>query len=131
MAVRAAGQGLRALHDRLPTDTCPFTWSVTDRLAEATANGANTPDHLRHPPPIDQLVVCHGDPCLPNTLIIPDGVWSGHVDLAALGTADRWADIAVATRSTEWDYGPGWEPAFLDAYEIEVDAERTSFYRRL
>lgn len=33
----------------------------------------------------------------------------------ALGVADRWADLAVATWSTTWNYGPGWEEPVLDA----------------
>lgn len=32
-AVRAIGEGLRALHDALPVGGCPFTWSLADRLA--------------------------------------------------------------------------------------------------
>jgi kanamycin kinase len=51
----------------------------------------------------------HGDACAPNTLISHDGHCSGHVDFGALGTADRWADLAIATWSTIWNYGPGWE----------------------
>lgn len=86
---------------------------------------------VRDPPPIDKLVVCHGDACVPNTMIDSDGTWSGHVDLAVLGTADRWADIAVATWSTEWNYGRGWESTFLDAYGVEADTTRTAFYRDL
>jgi aminoglycoside phosphotransferase len=60
-------------------------------------------------PDIDKLVVCHGDACAPNTLLTVDGTCSGHVDLGVLGVADRWADLAVATWSAEWNYGPGWE----------------------
>ena len=52
---------------------------------------------LSSSPPIDQLVVCHGDACAPNTLIDSDGSCSGHVDLGTLGIADRWADLAIAT----------------------------------
>jgi kanamycin kinase len=37
----------------------------------------------------------------------------------------------VATWSTEWNYGPGWEQTFLQAYGIEPDPERTTFYRAL
>jgi aminoglycoside phosphotransferase len=70
-------------------------------------------DMLTHAPPIDKLVVCHGDACAPNTLLGDDGCWSGHVDLGALGVADRWADLAIATWSTEWNYGPGWEDHLL------------------
>jgi kanamycin kinase len=64
-------------------------------------------------PPADGLVVCHGDSCAPNTLLTGDGRWSGHVDLGALSVADRWADLAVATWSTTWNYGPGWEMPLL------------------
>jgi kanamycin kinase len=75
--------------------------------------------------------VCHGDACAPNTLLADDGSWLAHVDLGTLGVADRWADLAVATYSTLWNYGPGFEEPLLEAYGIAPDAERTDFYRRL
>jgi aminoglycoside phosphotransferase (APT) family kinase protein len=79
-------------------------------------------------PPPDRLVVCHGDACSPNTLITEDGRCSGHVDLGELGVADRWADLAVATWSTEWNYGPGWEDLLLSAYGVPRDPDRTRYY---
>jgi len=82
-------------------------------------------------PPIDKLVVCHGDTCAPNTLLTPDGRFAGHVDLGALGVADRWSDLAIATWSTTWNYGDGWEEPLLDAYGIAPDPERTEYYRLL
>ncbi|MER6352595.1 aminoglycoside 3'-phosphotransferase [Streptomyces sp. NPDC001634] len=130
-AVRALGTGLRALHERLPVAACPYSWSVGHRLERARLAGMEAPEDLPDPPPIDHLVVCHGDSCAPNTLLHEDGSWSGHVDMGALGVADRWADLAVATWSTEWNYGPGWEDALLDAYGISPDPMRTDFYRRL
>jgi kanamycin kinase len=51
--------------------------------------------------------------------------------MGALGLADRWADLAVATWSTEWNYGPGWDDTLLDGYGIAPDPERTEFYRLL
>jgi aminoglycoside phosphotransferase len=149
IAVAAIGAGLRYLHDHAPTRTCPFSWSAHDRVLTAQQRGAGgltEPSDwhethqdltlqdalaiLENPPPVDQPVVCHGDACAPNT-IIDAGTWSGHVDLGSLGTADRWADLAIATWSTEWNYGPGWEQILLDAYGIENDAERTAYYRLL
>jgi kanamycin kinase len=149
-AVRAIGEGLRALHDALPVAQCPFSWSAGQRLAgiQRRAEAGNLgpdgfhEDHaalslhaalalLAEIPPTDQLVVCHGDSCAPNTLLTADGRWSGHVDLGDLGVADRWADLAVATWSTAWNYGPGWERLLLDAYGIAPDPGRTRYYRLL
>ena len=131
-AVRAIGAGLRMLHDRLPVADCPFDWSVPARLA------AEVPPH-RHtglsgssgPPPIDRLVVCHGDACAPNTLIGDDGSCAGHVDLGALGVADRWADIAVAMLSLTWNYPGDWADDLLDAYGVGHDPVRVDYYQRL
>jgi kanamycin kinase len=149
-AVTAIGVGLRAMHEALPVDRCPFSWSAGDRLADARRRAARGKVNLAdwhedfrglgvaaaleqaaEAPPIDRLVVCHGDSCAPNTLIGADGRWSGHVDLGELGVADRWADLAIATWSTTWNYGPGWEIPLLDAYGIAPDEDRTRYYRLL
>lgn len=149
-AVTAIGEGLRVLHETLIVEHCPFTWSTGERIADAqhrARTGHLEPInwHVEHqnlsaagalravadPPPIDHLVVCHGDACAPNTLIDRNGRWSGHVDLGALGIADRWADLAVATWSTQWNYGPGWEQHLLAAYGVNPDPERTAYYRLL
>lgn len=149
-ATRAIGEGLRALHEALPVTLCPFSWSAAERVsvahqrAEAGEIDAGEWDEAHRPldlgtalmlvrdiPPVDKLVVCHGDACAPNTLIDDNGSWSGHVDFGDMGVADRWADLAIATLSTTWNYGPGWEQAVLDAYGIEADAGRTRYYRVL
>jgi kanamycin kinase len=149
-AVTAIGEGLRALHEALPVVACPFSWSAEDRLADARKQAdrqrldpggwhhihqalgiARALDQAADIPPVDRLVVCHGDACAPNTLLTADGRWSGHVDMGLLGTADRWADLAVAVWSTEWNYGPGWERCLLDAYGIRPDPERARYYRLL
>ena len=128
VAARAIGAGLRLLHDRLPVDSCPFDWSVRSRLRLIRPEAKAT---LAHPPAVDHLVVCHGDACAPNTLIDADGRCCGHVDLGALGVADRWADLAVATMSLDWNYPGSWEDELLEAYGLEADVERIDYYRRL
>jgi aminoglycoside phosphotransferase len=149
-AVIAIGEGLRAMHDALPVTDCPFSWTAQDRIAAAQRAAAAgrldtsdwAPEHrelgiqgaitqIQNIPPADKLVVCHGDACAPNALIAGNGRWSGHVDLGDLGIADRWADLAIATWSTGWNYGAGWEQALLDAYSIKPDAERIRYYRLL
>jgi aminoglycoside phosphotransferase len=149
-AVRALGEGLRALHEALPAQTCPFSWSAADRLNDTHRRAAA---HRLEPgrwheahqplgvqralavladtPPADHLVVCHGDACAPNTVLLEDGSLSGHVDMGEMGVADRWADLAVATWSTEWNYGPGWDGLLLTAYGVDADPERIAYYRLL
>ncbi|GAA1814275.1 MULTISPECIES: aminoglycoside 3'-phosphotransferase [Brevibacterium] len=126
-AIAAIGEGLRRLHD-LPVDDCPWTWSVADRLRAATTERAST---LSPTPEIDRLVVCHGDPCAPNTLLDAAGRFVGHVDMQRLGVADRWADLAVATMSFGWNYDAFDEAVFWDAYGIAPDEKRIRYYRDL
>ena len=128
IAAAAIGQGLRVLHDALPVAECPFDWSVERRLERITSGA---PADLDERPTVDQLVVCHGDACAPNTLLHDNGAFAAHVDLGALGVADRWADLAVAAWSTEWNYGPGYEEIVYSAYGIAPDAERITYYRKL
>lgn len=130
-AVRAIGTGLRALHDALPVDACPFDWSPAHRLGQLKPRFEHLRARLAEPPPPDRLVVCHGDACAPNTIVDGDGAWVGHVDLGALGVADRWADLAVAAMSLGWNFGPGWEATFHDAYGIEPDADRIAYHQLL
>lgn len=127
-AVAAVGAGLRMLHDRLPADRCPYSWSVADRLARVRPAKRR---ELADPPPVDRFVVCHGDACAPNTLIDDDGRCSGHVDLGELGVADRWADLAVATLSLGWNYPGDWEDDFFAAYGVTPDPQRIAYYRLL
>jgi len=149
VAATAIGTGLRVLHDALPIDGCPYRWDVPSRLvrvdermaAGETADGWS-PQHqhldvataralLADAPAIDRLVVCHGGACAPNTLLADDGRFAAHVDLGSLGTADRWADLAVAAWSTEWNYGPGFTGHVLDGYGIDPDHDRLAYYRVL
>lgn len=130
-AVTAIGVGLRSLHDRLPVAECPFSWRIADRFERAARRGIRLPEGLRNAPSEDDLVVCHGDACAPNTVLADDGSVSGHVDFGALGVADRWADLAVAAMSLEWNYGPGWTRTLLAAYGIDADVQRMTYYREL
>jgi kanamycin kinase len=115
-AARAIGEGLRALHDNLPVAACPFLWYPIQE-AELPA-----PDHL---------VVCHGDPCAPNTLLDDAGRWVGHVDLGRLGVGDRWVDLAVGSANLDDNFGPGYQEEYFAAYGVQRDDDRIRFYRRL
>lgn len=148
VAAAAIGQGLRNLHDRLPVESCPFSWTVATRLATVRRRHTDGRDSRESPlsgdravteeqwarlelSPEEDLVVCHGDACAPNTLVDDNGACSGHVDMGCLGVGDRWADIAVAAWSTEWNYGPGFEDVVYDSYGVARDDEKIRYYRLL
>jgi aminoglycoside phosphotransferase len=83
------------------------------------------------------LVVCHGDACLPNFLADPETLEiTGMIDVGRLGVADRHLDLALATRSASDlslnpAYGPVAADALLAAYGRPADPWRLEFYRLL
>jgi kanamycin kinase len=81
-------------------------------------------------PAAEDLVVTHGDYCVPNIVFDGDRL-SGFLDVGELGVADRWRDLAVATWSIEWHIGHGWEDLFLSVYGANPDPARTRFFRLL
>ena len=111
---------IKALHE-LPVDDCPFDCRLEGMLALATeivADGAVESAFLgpeqRGRPYVDllaeveadrslrlaqeatDLVVCHGDACLPNLLVDPETLGcTGIVDLGRLGLADRHVDLSL------------------------------------
>lgn len=126
VVVPELGRALRRFHDSIPVDDCRWDWSIASRLADR-----GLPDDALGPWPEPDLVVCHGDACNPNFLLEADGHCVGYVDLGNLGVGDRWADLAPALLSLGWNFGEGWEPAFLEAYGIARDAAKQAFYTDL
>ena len=148
--VARLGAALREFHT-MPVLECPFSFRLDDALAHAQhrlrcgdINAARDfhPEHI-HLSPADavqklvatrpsseDLVVCHGDYCVPN-ILFRGGALAGFVDLGEMGTADRWWDLAVATWSVTWNFGPGYEAIFLESYGVDFDEERLQFYRLL
>lgn len=122
-AIRAIAAGLRALH---AVDVVGFPAGWTSQVWVG-----RTPASVGPRPPVDDPVLVHGDACAPNTLIADDGRWTGNVDFGDLAVGDRWADLAVASMSLDWNFGEGHQPEFFDAYGIEPDRERIGYYRAL
>lgn len=152
-AVEAIATGLRRLHDLAPTAGCPFEWSTDGRRQRALARLERGevdpltlhPQHhhlspadmtgqlgeLSDPSPPGDPVVCHGDACAPNTLIDANGDFAALVDLGALGVGQRWADIAVAAWSLDWNFGPGHTDRFLAAYGVDPDDDLLAWHQLL
>jgi kanamycin kinase len=122
-AIRAIATGLRAIH-AVPIDDFPSHWTSEVWVGRA-------PDSLGPRPPLDQVVLVHGDACAPNTLISTTGEWTGNVDFGDLAVGDRWADLAIASLSLDWNFGEGHQGEFFEAYGIDPDEERIRYYRAL
>lgn len=122
-AIRAIAAGLRALHS-IPLGDFPQEWTSESWVGRA-------PEAIGPRPPIDEPVLVHGDACAPNTLISSDGRWAGNVDFGDLAVGDRWADLAIASMSLDWNFGEGHQDELFDAYEIAPDRERIGYYRAL
>ncbi len=122
-AIAAIARGLRAIH-AIPVDEFPDGW------AEAVWVGRE-PESIGPRPPILDPVLVHGDACAPNTLISAGGTWTGNVDFGDLAVGDRWADLAIASLSLDWNFGEGHQQELIDAYGIEPDEERIRWYRAL
>lgn len=122
-AIRAIATGLRAIH-AISIDDFPVGWTHEVWVGQ-------TRQSLGPRPPVDSPVLVHGDACAPNTLISPEGEWTGHVDFGDLAVGDRWADLAIASMSLDWNFGEGHQGEFFDAYGIERDEDRIDYYRSL
>ncbi|MEJ2539007.1 MAG: aminoglycoside 3'-phosphotransferase [Gemmatimonadota bacterium] len=148
--VEGLARGLRRIHT-LPAADCPFDFRQEAALAHVRRRvgaGLVRQDHLHeefaHLNPVTALaeleatrpgdeapVVCHGDYCTPNVLLDPDFEAVGFVDLAELGVADPWWDLAAATWSVGWSLGEVWSERFLGAYGVEPEPARLRWYRLL
>jgi aminoglycoside 3'-phosphotransferase-2 len=145
--VQLAVGALIRLH-QLDWKTCPFDHRAGGRVAAARARldaGLVDAGDLDEPggdleelfaelaatvPASEDLVVAHGDACFPN-FVAADGGFTGFIDCGRLGTSDRWQDLALTTRSLEFNFGSGHAEAFLRAYGEELDPTRQSWYRLL
>jgi aminoglycoside 3'-phosphotransferase-2 len=142
---RIVGEALRALHSHDPA-TCPFDHRIANRVPVAELhlraghilweNDALTPEAawaelIATQPASEDLVVTHGDASLPN-LLAADWRFTGFVDCARLGLADRWQDLTLALRSLKKNYGAGLAEPFLAAYGVsEIDGPRSTWYNLL
>lgn len=122
-AIRAIANGLRAIH-AIPVDDFPPHWTSEVWVGRE-------PTSLGPRPPLDHVVLVHGDACAPNTLISIAGEWTGNVDFGDLAFGDRWADLAIASLSLDWNFGEGHQGELFEAYGIEANEERIHYYRAL
>jgi len=148
--VALVAQALRALH-ALDVRDCPFDHRLDHRIAAAharmIAGAVDETDFdderlgrtaaslfaelLERRPKTEDLVVAHGDACLPN-MLADDGRFTGFIDCGRLGVADRCQDLALADWSIRYNLGAAWVEPFLHDYGLsDPDADRLAYYRLL
>ena len=142
--------GLRRFH-ALGTSNCPFDERISAKLERARYRLCNNLvdeadfDAVRlgmsgwevftalqeQRPNEDVLVVSHGDYCLPNILFQGQAV-SGFIDLDRVGVADRYNDLAIASRSIAYNLGLEYEPYFFANYGVDsIDHRKVDYYRMM
>lgn len=144
--VEIAADALRILH-RLDVTACPFDRRLDHCLAEAQARtkagvvdetdfdearlGRTAQDVfdelLLRRPDSENLVVVHGDASLPN-LLADAGGFTGFIDCARMGVADRHVDLAIASWSVQYNLGEAWVEPFLHRYGTMTDPARMDYY---
>lgn len=89
--------------------------------------------------PEEELVLSHGDFCLPN-IYINDGDEISFIDLGRTGIADKWQDIALCYRSLKHNFSgkyggeeyPEFDPKMLfEKLGLEPDWEKIRYYNLL
>ncbi|MFK0329937.1 APH(3') family aminoglycoside O-phosphotransferase [Rhizobium sp. NPDC090275] len=139
---------LRALHS-LDIASCPFDHRWSKRLAVAERRmraglvdegdfdearlGRSAADLYselcRMQVDVEDLVVTHGDACLPNFVASGDA-FAGCIDCGRLGVADRYQDIALACRSIVANFGETLVEPFCWHYGIvSLDAGKMLRYQ--
>jgi aminoglycoside 3'-phosphotransferase-2 len=148
--IEALAAGLRLIHG-LDARACPFDAGVAAQIELACrrlaaglvderdfdpAHVGRSAADLFHEvvatrPAHEDLVLTHGDYCLPN-VILRGTALAGFVDVGRAGVADRYRDLALGARSITVNLGPAWVAPFFASYGIAApDPARLAFYRLL
>lgn len=157
--VKALAKGLKMLWD-VNTSGCPYKNGLDEKLAQAKYRIENNLvdtddmdeetlsadsfsdlwglyDYLCQNRPDEDLVLSHGDYCLPN-IFASDGDITGFLDWGSGGVADRWQDIALCVRSLKYNYmeyaGYGeveyqfYKKLLFQEISLEPDEEKIRYY---
>lgn len=142
-------EGARMWHN-LATHSCPFQWQIAQQIDSARAQlahqridatefdsqyyGKTVPELFTDllnaiPDGAEDLVVTHGDFCLPNILVDRASEQiTGFVDLGHVNVSDRHLDLVLASRSIAYNFGSKYIPYFYEHYGAEIDPAKRHFY---
>lgn len=146
--IKLLANSLRLLHS-IDIGDCPFDMTLETSIKEAENNvicgivnecdfeekymGLSAKDLLKilksKLPKDEDLVLTHGDFCLPN-ILGEDGILSGFIDLDRFGIACKYKDIALCIRSIEHNFSTKeYYNIFFEEYGLlDPDWDRIEFY---
>lgn len=158
--IKLVAQGIKRLWE-IDVKACPYQTSrLSERLKIAEynvhnnlvdlnsaepetfgKNGFSNPKELlnwlKNNRPEEDIVLTHGDYCLPNIFVKGNEI-SGFIDIGKMGPADRWQDIAIAIRSLKHNFDgkyTGGDKIFdfnpqmlLDELNINFDEQKYKYY---
>ncbi|MEJ5020165.1 APH(3') family aminoglycoside O-phosphotransferase [Ochrobactrum vermis] len=148
--VHVLATALKSMHAIDPA-LCPFDHRLDIRIEDARKRveagavdeedfdnereGQTAQDLLvelrRQKPKSEDIVVTHGDACLPN-FMMDDRGFTGFIDCGRLGLADRHQDLGLACWSIRYNLGEEWVKPFLDTYGgPAIDDAKIAYYRLL
>lgn len=142
-------RGLREIH-ALDIGSCPMDWRMSrffswaEGLIESGALDDRVPEGenrtflldrlselMEAVPGEEDLIVTHGDYCLPN-VIFRDGALRGYIDLSYAGVGDRYLDLVSARGTIQRNLGEEWIASFFEAYgHGDPDQAKLEAYQRV
>ena len=145
-------KGLQQLHS-IDISACPFDERIKSRTEAARRrvmlglvdegdfddrrHGRSATDLfeelLSTMPSEEELVFTHGDYCLPNIIVDPElKQINGFIDVGRAGIADRYQDLALASRSLAHNFGEEWSDMLFSMYGLATpDRSKLEFYQLL
>lgn len=149
--IKLIAKALRKFHS-ISINNCPFINDMEKKLIDAKFNIENSlvdeedfndenigknvnelyQELLDLKPKSQDLVLTHGDYCMPNIIIDKD-LNVGFIDLGRFGIADRYQDISLIIRSFEHNFNTQeYNDLFFHEYGIKnIDYNKLKFYNLL
>lgn len=106
-----------------------------DLLDEEIIKEFETPikiyQYLQDNKPQEELVLTHGDYCLPN-VFFDNHKLMGFLDLGRAGISDRYQDISLCLRSLKYNLGDSYkeeyQTLFFDELDMKPDFQKLKYY---
>lgn len=119
--VRVLAEALKLIHS-MNTKGCPLTSTIDDKIKLVKINADNPLKkrklaNLEKVNVSENIMLTHGDYCLPNILVTDDGNLGGVIDWDYGGLADQYVDFVSCLWSLKYNFGEGdWISQFLEEY---------------